>query len=130
MKNVPAPLSCAAAAHPGLAYLFFPLIVLTLLLFAWPDLADAKRMGGVSFGSNPSYNSGYNKQAPPAKDSPAMAQQAALNAPSRFAGLGGVLMADEENFMERAYLDELAHQLKLDPSFKMELERQAKQAQV
>jgi hypothetical protein len=39
MKNVPAPLSCAAAAHPELAYLFFPLIALTLLLFAWPDLA-------------------------------------------------------------------------------------------
>ncbi|MBU4526771.1 MAG: hypothetical protein KUA37_19550 [Desulfomicrobium sp.] len=98
MKNVPAPLSCAAAAHPGLAYLFFPLIVLTLLLFAWPDLADAKRMGGGgSFGSKPSYNSGYNKQAPPAKG---------------------------------AYLDELARQLKLAPSFKMELERQSKQAQV
>jgi len=40
MKNVPAPLSCAAAAHPELAYLFFPLIALTLLLFAWPDLAQ------------------------------------------------------------------------------------------
>lgn len=39
MKNVPAPLSCAAAAHPELAHLFFPLIALTLLLFAWPDLA-------------------------------------------------------------------------------------------
>jgi predicted lipid-binding transport protein (Tim44 family) len=91
MKNVPAPLSCAIAAHPGLAYLFFPLIALTLLLFAWPDLADAKRMGGGgSFGSKPSYNSGYNKQAPPAKDSPAMAQQAAPNAPSRFGGLGGM----------------------------------------
>lgn len=43
--------------------------------------------------------------------------------------LASLLMVDEENFMERAYLDELARQLKLDPSFKMELERQAKQAQ-
>ena len=110
MKNVPAPLSCAAAAHPGLAYLFFPLIALTLLLFAWPDLADAKRMGGGSFGSKPSYNSGYNKQAPPAKNSPAMAQQSALNAPFRFGGLGGLLMVDEENSMDRAYLDGLARQ--------------------
>ncbi len=85
--NVPVPRSCAAAAHPGLAYLFFPLIALTLLLFAWPDLADAKRMGGgKSFGSKPSYS----KQAPPAKSSPAMAQQAAPNAPSRFGGLGGM----------------------------------------
>jgi len=42
--------------------------------------------------------------------------------------LASLLMVDEENFMERAYLDELARQLKLDPSFKMELERQAKQA--
>ncbi len=124
MKNVPAPLSCAAAAHPGLAYLFFPLIALTLLLFAWPDLADAKRMGGGSFGSKPSYNSGYNKPTPTAKDSSAMAQ-AALNAPSRFGGLGGLLMVDEGNSMERAYLDGLARQLKLDPSFKMERECQA-----
>ena len=124
MKNIPAPLSCAAAAHPGLAYLFFPLIALTLLLFAWPDLADAKRMGGGSFGSKPSYNSGYNKPTPTAKDSSAMAQ-AALNAPSRFGGLGGLLMVDEGNSMERAYLDGLARQLKLDPSFKMERECQA-----
>ena len=129
MKNVPAPLSCAAAAHPELAYLFFPLIALTLLLFAWPDLADAKRMGGGSFGSKPSYNSGYNKPTPTAKDSSAMAQ-AALNAPSRFGGLGGLLMVDEGNSMERAYLDGLARQLKLDPSFKMERECQAKHAQV
>lgn len=43
--------------------------------------------------------------------------------------LASLLMVDEENFMERAYLDELARQMKLDPSFKMELERQAKQAQ-
>jgi uncharacterized membrane protein YebE (DUF533 family) len=126
MKNVPAPLSCAAAAHPELAYLFFPLIALTLLLFAWPDLADAKRIGGGgSSGSEPSYNSGYNKPTPTAKDSSAMAQQAALNAPSRFGGLGGLLMVDEGNSMERAYLDGLARQLKLDPSFKMERECQA-----
>jgi predicted lipid-binding transport protein (Tim44 family) len=90
MKNVPAPLS-SAAAHPGLAYLFFPLIALTLLLFAWPDLADAKRMGGGgSFGSKPSYNSGYSKPTPATKDSPAMSQQAAPNTPSRFGGLGGM----------------------------------------
>lgn len=135
MKNVPAPLSCAAAAHPELAYLFFPLVALTLLLFAWPDLADAKRMGeGESFGSKPSYNSGYNKPTSTAKDSPVMAQQAEQNAPSRFGGLGGMfggmLMVDERNFMERASLNELARQLKLDPSFKMERERQAKHAQV
>lgn len=43
--------------------------------------------------------------------------------------LASLLMVDEENFMERAYLDELARQMKLDPSFKMELERQARQAQ-
>ena len=130
MKNVPAPLSCAAAAHPELAYLFFPLIALTLLLFAWPDLADAKRMGGGSFGSKPSYNSGYNKPTPTAKDSSAMAQQAELSAPSRFGELGALLMVDGRNSMERAYLDGLAHQLKLDPSFKMERECQAKHAQV
>ena len=131
MKNVPAPLSCVATAHPGFAYLFFPIIALTLLLFAWPDLADAKRMGGVeAFGSNPSYSSGYNKPTPTAKDSSAMAQQAELSAPSRFGELGALLMVDGRNSMERAYLDGLAHQLKLDPSFKMERECQAKHAQV
>ena len=44
--------------------------------------------------------------------------------------LASLLMVDEENFMERAYLDELARNLKLDPSFKAELERQARQAQL
>lgn len=87
MRNIPIPQSCSAAAHPGLAYLFFPLIALTLLLFTWPDLADAKRMGGGgSFGSKPSYS----KPAAPTKDSPAMAKQSAPNAPSRFGGLGGM----------------------------------------
>lgn len=42
--------------------------------------------------------------------------------------LASLLMVDEENFMERAFLDELARQLKLDPSFKLELENQARQA--
>ncbi len=91
MTNVPVPRSRAAAAHPGLAYLFFPLIALTLLLFAWPDLADAKRMGGGgSFGSKPSYGSGYNKNVSPTKDSPTMAKQAAPSTPSRFGALGGM----------------------------------------
>ena len=72
MKNVPAPLSFAAAAHPESAHPFFPLIALTFLLFAWSDLADAKRIGGGgSFGSNPSYDSGFDKPTPSAKDSPA-----------------------------------------------------------
>jgi hypothetical protein len=57
MKNGPAPQSCVAAAHPRLAYLFFPLITPPLLLFVWPDLTDAKRMDGVDyFSSKPSYN--------------------------------------------------------------------------
>jgi len=74
-----------------LAYLFFPLIALTLLLFAWPDLADAKRMGGGgSFGSKPSYGSGYNKPVSPSKDSSTMAKQAAPTTSSRFGGLGGM----------------------------------------
>ncbi|PAU52815.1 hypothetical protein BZL41_24890 [Pseudomonas sp. PIC25] len=43
--------------------------------------------------------------------------------------LASVLIVDEEHFMERAYLDELARQLKLDPALKAELEAQVKQAQ-
>ncbi|MFC0710983.1 tellurite resistance TerB family protein [Azorhizophilus paspali] len=42
--------------------------------------------------------------------------------------LASLLAVDEEQFMERAYLDELARQLKLDPQLKAELETQAKAA--
>jgi len=38
--------------------------------------------------------------------------------------LASVMLVDEEHFMERAYLDELARQLRLDPQLKVELERQ------
>jgi uncharacterized membrane protein YebE (DUF533 family) len=34
---------------------------------------------------------------------------------------------DEENFMERSYLGELARQLNLDPALKIELETQVRQ---
>ncbi|MGN6152281.1 MAG: tellurite resistance TerB family protein [Lysobacteraceae bacterium] len=37
-----------------------------------------------------------------------------------------VMVVDEQNFMERAYLDELARQLKLDDGLKATLERQAR----
>ncbi|AYC32011.1 tellurite resistance TerB family protein [Pseudomonas cavernae] len=42
--------------------------------------------------------------------------------------LASLLMVDEEHFMERAYLEELARQLKLAPGLKAELESQARQA--
>ena len=42
--------------------------------------------------------------------------------------LASVMMVDEENFMERAYLDELARQLQLDPGLRQELESQVRQA--
>lgn len=42
--------------------------------------------------------------------------------------LASVLVVDEENFMERSYLTELARQLKLEPALKAELEQQARQA--
>ena len=91
MNTVPRSQASAAVLQPGLAYLFLPLIALTLLLFAWPDLADAKRMGGGgSFGSKPSYGSGYSKPVSPSKDSSTMTKQAAPNTPSRFGGLGGM----------------------------------------
>ena len=41
--------------------------------------------------------------------------------------LASLLMVDEESFMERSYLEE-ARQLRLEPSFKLELENQARQA--
>ncbi|WP_252274339.1 tellurite resistance TerB family protein [Pseudomonas subflava] len=40
--------------------------------------------------------------------------------------IASVLMVDEEHFMERAYLDELSRQLKLEPSLKAELEAQVR----
>ena len=42
--------------------------------------------------------------------------------------IASVMLVDEEHFMERAYLDELARQLKLDPALKAELEAQVRQA--
>ena len=39
--------------------------------------------------------------------------------------LASILVVDEESYMERAYLDELARQLQLDPELKAELETQA-----
>ena len=42
--------------------------------------------------------------------------------------LASLLAVDEQNFMERAYLDELARQLKLDDSLKARLEQQIKEA--
>ncbi|MGV6395782.1 tellurite resistance TerB family protein [Pseudomonas caspiana] len=43
--------------------------------------------------------------------------------------IASVMLVDEEHFMERAYLDELARQLKLPPALKAELEIQVRQAQ-
>ena len=40
--------------------------------------------------------------------------------------IASVLMVDEEQFMERAYLDELARQLKLEAGLKAELESQVR----
>ncbi|MBT8768555.1 tellurite resistance TerB family protein [Metapseudomonas boanensis] len=42
--------------------------------------------------------------------------------------LASLLMVDEESYMERAYLDELARQMKLDAGLKSELESQARKA--
>lgn len=39
--------------------------------------------------------------------------------------LASLIMVDDQNFMERAYLEEFARQLKLDPALKTELETQA-----
>ncbi|WP_339496003.1 tellurite resistance TerB family protein [Pseudomonas sp. RA_105y_Pfl2_P56] len=41
--------------------------------------------------------------------------------------IASVMLVDEESFMEKSYLDELARQLKLEPGLKVELERQVRQ---
>jgi len=41
--------------------------------------------------------------------------------------IASVMLVDEENFMEKSYLDELARQLKLEPGLKVELEKQVRQ---
>ena len=41
--------------------------------------------------------------------------------------IASVLIVDDENFMERSYLEELARQLKIDPALKVELETQVRQ---
>ena len=40
--------------------------------------------------------------------------------------IASVMLVDEENFMEKSYLDELARQLKLEPGLKTELEKQVR----
>jgi uncharacterized membrane protein YebE (DUF533 family) len=42
--------------------------------------------------------------------------------------IASVMLVDEESFMEKAYLEELAKQLKLEPGLKLELEKQVRQA--
>jgi uncharacterized membrane protein YebE (DUF533 family) len=42
--------------------------------------------------------------------------------------IASVMLVDEENFMEKSYLDELARQLKLEPGLKAELEKQVREA--
>ncbi|WQG59937.1 DUF533 domain-containing protein [Pseudomonas sp. RTB3] len=43
--------------------------------------------------------------------------------------IASVMLVDEENFMEKSYLDELARQLRLEPGLKAELEKQVRLAQ-
>ncbi|EJZ56731.1 hypothetical protein I1A_001042 [Pseudomonas fluorescens R124] len=40
--------------------------------------------------------------------------------------IASVMLVDEESFMEKAYLEELAKQLKLEPGLKIELEKQVR----
>lgn len=42
--------------------------------------------------------------------------------------IASVMLVDEESFMEKSYLDELARQLKLEPGLKLELENQVRLA--
>ncbi|TFB42538.1 tellurite resistance TerB family protein [Pseudomonas sp. F01002] len=44
--------------------------------------------------------------------------------------IASVMLVDEESFMEKSYLDELARQLKLEPGLKAELEKQVRQASI
>ncbi|WCM52429.1 tellurite resistance TerB family protein [Pseudomonas sp. WJP1] len=44
--------------------------------------------------------------------------------------IASVMLVDEESFMEKSYLDELARQLKLEPGLKAELENQVRLAAV
>lgn len=44
--------------------------------------------------------------------------------------IASVMLVDEESFMEKSYLDELARQLKLEPGLKVELEKQVQLAAV
>ncbi len=41
--------------------------------------------------------------------------------------LASLIVVDDQNFMERAYLDELARQMNIDPALQRELESQARQ---
>lgn len=59
-------------------------------------------------------------------DPAAVAQQAATPEMAAEMYLASLLVIDDQSFMERAYLDELAKQLKLEPGLKNNLEGQVK----
>ncbi len=42
--------------------------------------------------------------------------------------LASLLVVDEQNYMERSYLQELARQMRLDPALQQELDAQASEA--
>jgi len=103
----PAPVRSSRAAAASLAAparLFLVPLLALALVFAMTDAADAKRMGGGgSFGSKPSYGSGFNRSVPPKDSSMGQQRQATPGqqagqqaapgqpAPSRFGGMGGML---------------------------------------
>tara|TARA_R100001143_G_C3351859_1_gene129988 strand:- start:525 stop:1235 length:711 start_codon:yes stop_codon:yes gene_type:complete len=82
--------------------------------------AEVARLGSAQ--DQAWFHSELQKPADPA----AVAQQAATPEMAAEMYLASLLVIDEQSFMERAYLEELAKQLKLEPGLKNNLEGQVK----
>lgn len=85
--------------------------------------AELRRQGG-----NADLHAWFERELRKPLDPAEVAQAAASPEVASEMFLASLLVADETNYMERAYLDELARQLKLPEGLKAELERQAAQS--
>ncbi len=84
--------------------------------------------GVAKLGADPALQAWLQAELASPLDPALVAAQASTPALAHEMFLASVLVADEQNFMEKAYLDELARQLKIEPALRLQLEQQARAA--
>lgn len=84
--------------------------------------------GVAKLGAEPALQAWLQAELATPLDPAKVAAQASTPALAHEMFLASVLVADEQNFMEKAYLDELARQLRIEPGLRLQLEQQARAA--